>query len=605
MILNSSVLSDNLKKGVLTLEEKGFVTLAKDGIVVDAMQGEQIIIEKSETKIMITYDTEPHFYMALARSLGLENGTHIIEPKVKDLGLMLDCSRNAVPKPDMIKQLICLLVLTGYNYLELYTEETYELPNEPYFGYMRGRYRAEELKEIVAFADVFGFEMVPCIQTLAHLGRLAYWATYLEYMDINDILLAGDDKTYALVRKCLKFCKEVFNTRRINIGTDEAFFLGHGKYLDKFGYKSKHKIYLEHLKKVFEICKEEGFEPEFWADAFYDTECATGDVKKIFDGTQVPVYWEYYGTEVGPHAEKMQKIIDYAGNVKFAGGTIKWIGYAPDNAHSNRVTKAALEAASKCNVNDILMTAWGDNGNECSVYAVIPSLWYAAELLYPCNADANKIMTALTGYSITEWQISDKLNHVMPGVDKIAPAAKYLLHNDFLIGLMDYHTPDHAGEIYRELLPSFEELAKRDSKFSYLFESYATLCNALILKSTYTKRLYTAYHNKDEITMQALLEELPEIKLDLQKFYKAFRTLWLKENKGFGMEIMDVRIGGLIARIDTVSEILSDFLKGTTEKIYELEEKRLPLDMGEHLTGDEIYAPLHNHWLTSYTVNCI
>ena len=71
------------------------------------------------------------------------------------------------------------------------------------------------------------------------------------------------------------------------------------------------------------------------------------------------------------------------------------------------------------------------------------------------------------------------------------------------------------------------------------------------------------------------------------------------------MEIMDVRIGGLITRIDTVSVILSDYLKGRIEKIYELEEKRLPLDMGEHLAGDEIYAPLHNHWLTSYSINCI
>lgn len=605
MLLNYNLLPDHLQKGIFALESYGFVNCGKQGIPVTALPGDEVCIEKSDQDLVITYDTVPHFYMALARSIGMENGTHTITPKVKDLGLMLDCSRNAVPKPDMIKQLICLLVLTGYNYLELYTEETYELPDEPYFGYMRGRYTAEELKEIVAFADIFQFEMVPCIQALAHLGRLAYWATYLEYMDINDILLAGDDKTYALIRKCLKFCKGIFHTKRINIGTDEAFLLGHGKYLDKFGHKSKHEIYLEHLAKVFEICKEEGFEPEFWADAFYDTECSTEDIQKIFDGTQVPVYWEYYGTEKEPHAEKMEKLKEYAGQVKFAGGAIKWIGYAPDNAHSNRVTKAALEAAAECNVDDILMTAWGDNGNECSVYATIPSIWYAAELIYPCEVDSDKIVADLTGYTITEWQISDQLNHVMPGVDKIAPAAKYLLHNDFLIGLMDYHTPDHAGKIYEELLPAFDILAKRNSQFAYIFESYATLCNALIKKSTYTKRLYSAYQNNDEDTMKALLKELSEIKLDLQKFYDAFRTLWLKENKGFGMEIMDVRIGGLITRIDTVSVILSDYLKGRIEKIYELEEKRLPLDMGEHLTGDEIFAPLHNHWLTSYSINCI
>ena len=100
---------------------------------------------------------------------------------------------------------------------------------------------------------------------------------------------------------------------------------------------------------MFEICKEEGFEPEFWADAFYDTECSTEDIQKIFDGTQVPVYWEYYGTEKEPHLEKTKKLKEYAGQVKF-GGAIKWIGYAPDNTHSNRVTKAALETAAECTI---------------------------------------------------------------------------------------------------------------------------------------------------------------------------------------------------------------------------------------------------------------
>ena len=605
MFINFNTLPNHLQKGVLALEAYGFIHCSQSGIPVTAHLGEEICIKKTETKLVITYDTVPHFFMALARSIGMENGTHIIVPKVQQLGLMLDCSRNAVPKPDMVKQLICLLVLTGYNYLELYTEETYELPDEPYFGYMRGRFSAKELKEIIAFADIFEFEMIPCIQALAHLGRLAYWVTYMEHMDINDILLVGDERTYALIRKALQFCKEIFHTKRINIGTDEAFLLGHGKYLDKYGQRSKHDIYLEHLTKVFEICKEEGLEPEFWADAFYSTESTTEDIQKIFDGSQTPIYWEYDTTKVAPHIEKIKKLTNYAGHVKYAGTCWKFIGYAPDNAFSKRVIDAAFQAATEYNIEDILLTAWGDNGNECSIYAAIPTIWHASELLYQCAADGNKIVKDLTGYSIEEWLTTDKLNHMMPGVTKISPAAKYLLHNDFLLGIMDYHTPDHAGEIYRSLLPSFEKLAKRDSQFAYIFKSYEALCNALIKKSTYSKRLYAAYHNKDEATMCALLDELSDIKLDLQKFYSAFRTLWLKENKSFGMEIMDVRIGGLIARIETVSIILSDYLKGRTEKIYELEEERLPLDMGEHLTGDEIYAPIHNHWLTTYSINCI
>ena len=43
----------------------------------------------------------------------------------------------------------------------------------------------------------------------------------------------------------------------------------------------------------------------------------------------------------------------------------------------------ALAAAFACDVEDLLITTWGDNGAECSVYAVVPSMWHVTELVYP------------------------------------------------------------------------------------------------------------------------------------------------------------------------------------------------------------------------------
>ncbi len=37
-----------------------------------------------------------------------------------------------------------------------YTEDTYEVDGEPFFGYMRGRYTKAEMKEIDAFAEELG-----------------------------------------------------------------------------------------------------------------------------------------------------------------------------------------------------------------------------------------------------------------------------------------------------------------------------------------------------------------------------------------------------------------------------------------------------------------
>ena len=54
-------------------------------------------------------------------------------------GVMIDCSRNAVPSVAGLKRFFQMLSGMGYNCAMLYTEDTYEVKDEPYFGYKRGR----------------------------------------------------------------------------------------------------------------------------------------------------------------------------------------------------------------------------------------------------------------------------------------------------------------------------------------------------------------------------------------------------------------------------------------------------------------------------------
>ena len=70
----------------------------------------------------------------------------------KRLGVMLDCSRGAVYTVEALKKYIDVLAKMGYNSLQLYTEDTYEIKEEPYFGYMRGRYSADELRLLDFYA---------------------------------------------------------------------------------------------------------------------------------------------------------------------------------------------------------------------------------------------------------------------------------------------------------------------------------------------------------------------------------------------------------------------------------------------------------------------
>ena len=185
------------------------------------------------------------------------------------LGVMLDCSRNAVMKVSELKKFILMLKKMGYNLLQLYTEDTYEIEGEPLFGYMRGRYTQSELKEIDAFCQLHNVELMPCIQTLAHLNQLTAHFAYNDITDLNDILLVGEEKTYDLIDKMLLTCSKCFTSRRINIGMDEANMIGLGKYLTKNGYQGSYQVLLKHLERVCEIAKKHGFTPVMWSDMFF------------------------------------------------------------------------------------------------------------------------------------------------------------------------------------------------------------------------------------------------------------------------------------------------------------------------------------------------
>ena len=184
-------------------------------------------------------------------------------------GVMLDMSRNGVMKVDEIKKYASIIKKMGYNMLQLYMEDVYEVDDEPYFGYLRGRYSKEELKDIVSYCNSINIEVVPCIQTLAHLENLVRWAPYKGIVDFDNILLVDDPRTYELIENMFKSLRECFTTDNIHIGMDEAYMLGLGRYLELHGYQNRVDILSNHLQKVMKLCEKYNFKPMMWSDMFF------------------------------------------------------------------------------------------------------------------------------------------------------------------------------------------------------------------------------------------------------------------------------------------------------------------------------------------------
>ena len=78
---------------------------------------------------------------------------------------------------------------------------------------------------------------------------------------------------------------------------------------------------------------------------------------------------------------------DYA----FAGGAWKWVGFRVHwNEFSIKAMAVSIAACQKHEVNDYLVTLWGDDGAEASHYSIVPSLIYASQAFYS-HEDINKV----------------------------------------------------------------------------------------------------------------------------------------------------------------------------------------------------------------------
>src|SRR5690625_1957465 len=371
--------TQTLEKGIDILSHELNFTRSNNGHPIHiAQQNGPLTIKNDHNQGKITFQEPIHFYRGLG--LWIENyqkqQTFDIteEPQFKMNGVMLDASRNAVLTVDGIKDMLRKMAIMGLNTLMVYTEDTYEVDDYPYFGYMRGRYTKKELKLCDEYATHLGIEMIPCIQTLSHLTEALKWNYAIELRDTADILLAGEQKTYDFLEKIIKAASKPFKSNRIHIGMDEAHQLGLGKYLDKHGYEERFSIMNRHLNEVVAITKKLNLNPMIWSDmyfrlgskrgAYYDLEAEIPeDVIKSIPDAQL-VYWDYYHTDEDFYQTFIQKHKQLKSGPIFAGGVWTWNGISPNYGKAIATTEAAMTACKKENVQETFVTMWGDNGAE-------------------------------------------------------------------------------------------------------------------------------------------------------------------------------------------------------------------------------------------------
>ena len=127
------------------------------------------------------------------------------------------------------------------------------------------------------YALELGVEVVPCIQTLAHLGSFLQWNRSIPIRDQATVLLCDDEDAYAFIEAEIKAMRSNFRSRRIHIGMDEAASVGLGRYYSIHGAVDRFDLLTRHMKRVTGLCRKHGFEPMLWSDMFFRLASAGAD----------------------------------------------------------------------------------------------------------------------------------------------------------------------------------------------------------------------------------------------------------------------------------------------------------------------------------------
>lgn len=551
----------------------------------EQVAGDSCTVSRRGESALVRYGRANLALRAVAALLAgvVPDGGEVVESStIARVGVMLDFSRNAVMRVDHLEGWLRRMALMGCNLFLPYTEDTYEIPGEPRFGFQRGRYTGDELRRIDATAARLGIEVVGCIQTLAHLEQITRWPEYRDICDFESTLLEGEPRTYALIGKMLDAIASTVASRRIHIGMDEAWSLGRGKHLDLHGGQPRFDILTRHLQRVTELCRERGLQPMVWSDMWFRLGSKTHDyydpqadipaaVAAAIPREMGLVYWDYYHADVAFYQAMIARHRAMGFTPAMASGIHTWgrLWYE----HAETVAKAGpcIDAARAEGLDELFFTMWGDDGAACDFDAALAGLAWSCERCFaPGRGEA---------------QVAARFQAVCgAGYAAVVAAAGLGFHrhsgmlwDDPILGLLANEglTADLSWD---GKAADFAALAGRLAAFPAETAGgdighARRLAEVLAGKMALRSRLVAAYAGRDRAALLAVRDGAVALAPAFADLAASWRRGWMRRNKPQGFEVIQLRMAQQAERHRELARRIDELLEGQVASIPELDER--------------------------------
>jgi hypothetical protein len=306
-------------------------------------------------------------------------------------GYMLDVSRDRVPTRATLARIVELLSVCRINHFQLYTEHSFAYRQHECVWRGASPLTPADVRWLDAHCRGAGIELVANQNCFGHMGRWLRCKAHRHRAEKSDGFVGPDGRQLAAgvlaptednARFALELVRELmenFTSRRVNIGCDETFELGEGRSREAVRARGRGRVYLEHLRRLFDGLHAEGCEVLFWGDILRhhpelvpelpraDTVALAWHYEAPLERSELPeealAAMERFGFTPGGFAEQVPAYADVGFPYWVCPGTSTWnslVGRLP-NARANLLDAAEVGRAR--GARGYLITDWGDNGH--------------------------------------------------------------------------------------------------------------------------------------------------------------------------------------------------------------------------------------------------
>lgn len=322
-------------------------------------------------------------------------------------GFHLDVARGGVATVEELKKLLRWLFLLKYNYLAIYVEDLFPWDRYPDIGAKRGRYTNDEWREIKEYGKRLGIDVFPSLELCGHMEWILtlprYWRFSEWHRAEEGCLNASDPEARRFAEDLLAEALEKTDSKYIHVGGDETWALGRGRSLDKTLKFEGPRLYAEHHSKLIQMVKERGKVPLIWGDmiaGMYLREEERGLWSEILENPAwrdaLIANWDYTPGTVEYFKEKIKLFKEKGYEQVACPGLWNWNKYYPDFETALANVRNFLAAAREEGVKGFMVTAWGDDGEEC-LYSFLYPLILASMEYAEGKGDWEEKWLALSG----------------------------------------------------------------------------------------------------------------------------------------------------------------------------------------------------------------